>query len=102
MDSVTKCIVALACVFGAALLGMFVRKQLPTEYQASDSKDVVKLVMGLVVSTVALTLGLLVGSAKNFYDTQNAEMAQIEAVRADGPRTCLGCRCTAIKLFAAL
>ena len=79
MDSVTKSVIALACVFGAALLGMFVRKLLPAEYQASDSKDVVRLVMGLVVTTVALALGLLVGSAKSFYDTQNAEMAQIAA-----------------------
>ena len=79
MDSVAQSVIALSCVFGAALLGMFVRKQLPAEYQAPDSKDVVRLVMGLVVTTVALALGLLVGSAKNFYDTQNAEMAQIAA-----------------------
>ena len=35
--------------------------------------------MGLVVTTVAIALGLLVGSAKSFFDTQNAEMAQIAA-----------------------
>jgi hypothetical protein len=35
--------------------------------------------MGLVVTTVALALGLLVGSAKGFYDTQNAEVTQIAA-----------------------
>jgi hypothetical protein len=51
----------------------------PDEYQGADSKDVVRLVMGLVVTTVALALGLLVGSAKSFYDTQNAEMAQLAA-----------------------
>jgi hypothetical protein len=86
MDSVAKSVIALACVFGAALLGMFIRKRLPAEYQpsdskevATDSKDVVRLVMGLVVTTVALALGLLVGSAKTFYDTQNAEMAQLGA-----------------------
>ena len=86
MDSITKSVIALACIFGAALLGMFVRKRLPAEYHPSDSKeaasasrDVVRLVMGLVVTTVALALGLLVGSAKTFYDTQNAEMAQLGA-----------------------
>lgn len=86
MDSLTKSVIALACVFGAALLGMFVRTRLPAEYRPSDSKelasaskDVVRLVMGLVVTTVALALGLLVGSAKTFYDTQNAEMAQLAA-----------------------
>ena len=35
--------------------------------------------MGLVVTTVAIALGLLVGSAKSFFDTQNAEMAQLAA-----------------------
>lgn len=35
--------------------------------------------MGLVGTTVALVLGPLVGSAKNFYDTQNSEMTEIAA-----------------------
>jgi hypothetical protein len=77
MDSLTKSVIALACVFGAALMGMFWRTRISGDYQASESKDVVRLVMGLVVTTVAIALGLLVGSAKNFYDTQNAEMAQL-------------------------
>jgi hypothetical protein len=79
MDSLTESVIALACVFGAALLGMFFSKRMPDEYHASDSKDLVRLVMGLVVTTVAIALGLLVGSAKTFYDTQNAEMAEIAA-----------------------
>jgi hypothetical protein len=79
MDSLTKSVIALACVFSAALLGMFFRKRVPDEYQASESKDVVRLVMSLVVTTVAIALGLLVGSAKSFYDTQNGEMAQLAA-----------------------
>jgi hypothetical protein len=79
MDSLTKSVIALACVFGAALLGMFWRTRVPDKYQGSDSKDVVRLVMGLVVTTVAIALGLLVGSAKSFYDTQNAEIAQLAA-----------------------
>jgi hypothetical protein len=79
MDALITGVIALACVFGGALVGMFFRKRVPDEYQGSDSKDVVRLGMGLVVTTVALALGLLVGSAKSFYDTQNAEMAQLGA-----------------------
>jgi len=56
---------------------MLCRIRVPAEYQASESKDVVRLAMGLVVTTVAIALGLLVGSAKSFYDTQNAEIAQL-------------------------
>ena len=35
--------------------------------------------MGLVATTVALVLGLLVASAKGFYDTQSAEITQFSA-----------------------
>ena len=35
--------------------------------------------MGMVVTTSAIALGLLIGSAKSFFDTQNAEMVQIAA-----------------------
>ena len=35
--------------------------------------------MGLVATTVALVLGLLVSSSKSYYDTQNAEMTQLAA-----------------------
>jgi len=79
MESLTTSIIALTCVFTAALLGTIFRKRIPDAYQASDSKDVVRLVMGLVVTTVAIALGLLVGSAKTFFDTQNTEMAQLAA-----------------------
>lgn len=79
MDSLTKSLIALACVFSSALLGMFIRARVPNEYQASESKEVVRLVMGLVVTTVAIALGLLIGSAKSFYDQQNSEMAEIAA-----------------------
>lgn len=75
----TTTVIALACVFSAAWLGTIFGKWIPDAYQASDSKDVVRLVMGLVVTTVAIALGLLVGSAKSFFDTQNSEMAQLAA-----------------------
>jgi hypothetical protein len=77
MDSLIKGVIAFACVFGAALVGILWRARIPGECQASESKDVVRLAMGLVLTTVAITLGLLIGSAKNFYDNQNAEMARL-------------------------
>jgi len=77
MNSITKSMIAFVCVFGGALLGMLLGSHLPADYQTPDVKQVVRLVMGLVVTTVALALGLLIGSAKNYYDTQNVEMAQL-------------------------
>lgn len=79
MSSLTQSAIALACVFSGALLGMFCREWVPDRHRGPDSKDVVRLAMGQVVTTAAMALGLLVGSAKSFFDTQNAAMAQIAA-----------------------
>ncbi len=79
MEPLIVGLIALACVFGGALLGMFCRRWVPDQHKGPDSKDLVRLSMGLVVTTSAMALGLLVGSAKSFFDTQNAEMAQIAA-----------------------
>ena len=77
MSPPTASIVVFGCIFGGALLGMFVYSLLPDKALSSDSKDVVRLAMGLVATTVAVALGLLVASAKNFYDTQSAEVTQL-------------------------
>ena len=79
MSPLTMSLIALACVFSGALLGMFCRRWVPDRHQGPDSKDIVRLGMGLVVTTAAMALGLLVGSAKSFFDTQNAEMGQFAA-----------------------
>jgi hypothetical protein len=44
---------------------------------STDSKDAVKLAMGLVATMSALVLGLLVSSAKATYDTQRTEVIQM-------------------------
>ena len=71
--------VAFACVFGAALFGLFVHSRLPNELLEPDSKEAVRLAMGLVGTTVALVLGLLIASSKGFYDTQSSEVTQLAA-----------------------
>jgi hypothetical protein len=50
---------------------------LPEHHLNGDSKAVVQLGMGLVVTTSALVLGLLVSSAKSFYDAQGTELTQL-------------------------
>jgi hypothetical protein len=58
---------------------MFVRRLLPDRHFSPESKDVVRIAMGLVATTLALVLGLLVASAKTFYDTQTTEITQVSA-----------------------
>jgi hypothetical protein len=67
------------CVFGGALLGMLLRATLPEHHLGNDSKDVVKLGMGLVATMAALVLGLLVASAKSSYDDQRDGLDEISA-----------------------
>ena len=68
-----------ACVFGGSLLGLVVRSVLPDHHRTSDSKDVVKLGMGLLATMAALVLSLLISSVKGSYDTQSTEVAQLAA-----------------------
>lgn len=79
MSPVTVGIVVFAAVFGGALLGMRLRSALPDPHLNSETKDVVKLAMGLVATMTALILGLLIASAKESYDTQKGGVIQMSA-----------------------
>lgn len=68
-------ILALVGVF----LGSVLQRMLPEGHLSSDSKEVVKLSMGVVATLAALVLGLLVASAKSTYDARESEINQITA-----------------------
>ena len=72
------CIV-LVCVFGGAMLGMALHTILPEHHLSTDSKDVIKLGMGLIATMSALVLALLTNSAKGSYDAQRNELTQAAA-----------------------
>jgi hypothetical protein len=61
------------------MFGIFIRATLPQHHLSADSKDVVKLGMGLVATLSALVLGLLIASAKGSYDAQSNELTQMSA-----------------------
>ena len=64
-------LIVFACVFGGALLGMFLRFLIPEHHLSEDTKDVIKLGMGLIATMTALVLGLMIATAKSSYDTQD-------------------------------
>jgi hypothetical protein len=72
------CIV-LSCVFGGAIVGMFLHQILPEHHLSTESKDVIKLGMALTSTMSALVLALLIASAKTSYDAQRNELTQISA-----------------------
>jgi hypothetical protein len=79
LNPVSVSLLVFACAFGGGLLGILLHRLLPDRHLSPDSKDVVRLGMGLVATTVALVLGLLVAFAKSFYDTQTSEVTQFSA-----------------------
>lgn len=79
MEPLTIACIVLGCSFGAALLGMYLRHALPARHLDADSRDVVKLVMGLVATMAALVLGLLVASANGSHDQQTSELRELSA-----------------------
>jgi hypothetical protein len=79
VNAVTIGWIVFACVFGGSLLGMLLRRGLPEHHLSSDSKDVVKLGMGLLATMSALVLSLLIASAKNSYDTERRGFEQMSA-----------------------
>jgi hypothetical protein len=56
---------------------MLLRAILPAHHLSAESKDVVKLGMGLIATMSALVLGLLVASAKSSFDAQSSGLAQM-------------------------
>ena len=62
-----------------SLSGRRLARLLPEEQLSADSKDAIKLVMGLIATMTAVLLGLLITSAKSSYDTEESEVMQMAA-----------------------
>ena len=61
------------------------RARLPDHHVGEGSKDVVRLVMGLIATMAALVL--LIASAKGSYDTQSGELGREIQANGSGPAT---------------
>ena len=79
MNTTLTALIVFGCLVGAVLLGRALRRVLPEEHLTADSRDTIKLAMGLVATMAALVLGLLVSSAKGSYDTERSEVIQMAA-----------------------
>ena len=61
------------------LLGGRLARLLPEEQLSTESKDAVKLALGLVATMTAILLGLLISSARSSFDTARSEVMQMAA-----------------------
>lgn len=79
MNYIVVSAITFCLIFGAGLLGMRLRNVLPADHLSDNSKDVVKLGMGLVGTMAALVLGLLIASANESHDAQSSALLEMSA-----------------------
>jgi hypothetical protein len=79
MSSLAIASIVFACVFGSGVIGLFLRTALPEHHLSDNSTGVVKLGAGLIATLAALVLGLLIASAKTYYDKIGDEVIQSAA-----------------------
>jgi hypothetical protein len=68
--------IVFAFAFLGALLGMFLRNVLPARYFDAESRDTVKVGIGLIATMTALVLGLVTASAKAAFDEASTSVRQ--------------------------
>src|SRR4029079_16252716 len=74
MKASLTALIVFGCLVGAVLVGRTLRRVLPEQHLSTESKDAMKLAIGLVATMSALVLGLLVSSAKGAYDNERSEV----------------------------
>ena len=95
MNSILIASTLFVALVAAVPIGRKARKHLPEDHLSNESRDAVKLAMGLVATMTALLLGLLVSSAKGTYDNQRSQIIVMASklgylgrvIRAYGPET---------------
>lgn len=68
--------IVFACTFLGALCGMWLSTTLPEHHLCAESKDTVKLGIGLIATMTALVLGLVTASTKSSFDAVSTAVKQ--------------------------
>jgi hypothetical protein len=76
MDATVVGTIVFICTFGGALLGLWLRTMLREHQLGGESRDTVKVGIGLVATMTALVLGLVTASAKSSFDSVDTAVKQ--------------------------
>ena len=74
MSALAISLVVFAVVIAATAAGIALNRVLPDHHLSKESKEIIHLGIGVIVTLTALVLGLLVASAKNSFDTKSDEI----------------------------
>jgi hypothetical protein len=72
-------VIVFTCVFGGALLGVYLSTKVAARHLSADSKDAMKVAVGVIGTLAALVLGLLLTSAKSSFDAKSDGINHIAA-----------------------
>jgi hypothetical protein len=75
----TMGLMVFACVFGGVLCGLYLSTKVAAHHLSADSKDVMKLALGVIGTLAALVLGLLLAAAKSSFDAKSNGINKISA-----------------------
>lgn len=76
MSATTIALTSTACMFGGALVGIALQRVVPSDHLSGESRESIKLGIGMISLLAALVLGLLVSTAKNNFDTTNTAVVE--------------------------
>ena len=76
MNPTTIGIITFAFAFGGVVLGIWLRSALPKHHLDAESRDSVKVGIGLIATMTALILGLVTASAKNSFDSLDSAVKE--------------------------
>lgn len=79
MSAITVFGAIFVALFGAIVVGAWLRSRVPQQHLAAETKDAVMLAMGLVSTMAALLLGLLVSGASETYDEASKTVGDLSA-----------------------
>jgi hypothetical protein len=77
MYEVVVGLVVFGCLFGAAMLALWLHPKLPSGSRDRDTHDVVKLSIGMIVVMSSLVLGLMTASLKKSFDDVDTEIHRL-------------------------
>ncbi|HWK01731.1 MAG TPA: hypothetical protein VNR41_13590 [Xanthobacteraceae bacterium] len=79
MTAVNVALGSFIVILVGICFGIFLRMNLPQRYLSDKTGETVKLSAGVIATLAALTLGLLIASAKTSYDTRVSEVRKMVA-----------------------
>ena len=78
--------IVFICVFAGSLGGLALRVRVPDRYLDADSRDAMKLVVGLVSTVTAMVLSLMIAASNAVFVTQDSNVAPASGHDEGQPR----------------